>query len=75
MTLTPPIDIATATALALLDAIVNADAAYDDAAELDNDAAIDQGQYQRAADALHEAIDSAADFLDSAPVRGNNFSY
>lgn len=48
---------------AILAAIVNADEAFLEAAELRNLGLIDQDRYQRAADAVYTAIERAADYL------------
>lgn len=51
------------TPRAILAAIVNADEAFAEAAELRNLGLIDQDRYQRAADAVYTAIERAADYL------------
>jgi hypothetical protein len=54
---------ATETPLAILAAIVNADAAFAEAADLRNRGVIDQHRYQRAATAVETAIERAAEYL------------
>lgn len=53
----------TETSRAILAAIVNADAAFAEAADLRNRGVIDQHRYQRAATAVEEAIERAAEYL------------